>query len=95
MSVARTSRETFSEIQNELQPMERQVMSAFRGDENLRLTRQRIADITKLPLSGVCGRVNSLLEKGKLQEFGHIREAGTNKPRALLGLAQMQRELFS
>lgn len=68
-----------------LQPKERAVMALFTGPE-VKLTRQQIAERAPMPLHCVCGRVNSLVTKGVLEECGTRRDPSTGKSQALLRL---------
>lgn len=77
-----------------LQPKEQKIMSEFTG-EHVVLTRKELAERTKMDLSGVCGRVNSLIAKGVLIARGHRKDPITRKTQELLGLpVQAQGSLF-
>lgn len=76
-----------------LQPAEAKVMALFAG-ETVVLTRKQIRNSTDMELSSVCGRVNSLLAKGKLAVRGEVIDQKTKKPQELLGLpVPVQRSL--
>lgn len=86
-AVAETSLEAFHSlpVADYLQPKERAVMALFTGPE-VALSRQQIAELARMCLCGVCGRVNSLVTKGALEECGTRRDPGTGKSQALLRL---------
>lgn len=86
-AVAETSREAFHSlpVAAYLQPKERAVMALFTGPE-VALSRQQIAELAPMPLHCVCGRVNSLVTKGTLEEAGTRRDPHTGKSQALLRL---------
>ena len=51
-----------------LQPKEMAVMEVYARNPLGRHTRQQISNLSGMPLHCVCGRVNSLVTKGALQE---------------------------
>lgn len=69
MTVAETSAEAYRSLSpaNYLQPKEQAVMQLFRREET-QLTRERISQLLRWKESAVCGRVNSLVAKGALEE---------------------------
>lgn len=86
-AVAETSREAFHSlpVADYLQPKERAVMALFTGPE-VALSRQQIAEQARLTINCCCGRVNSLVAKGTLEEHGTRRDPHTGKSQALLRL---------
>jgi hypothetical protein len=93
VGVSETSREAFHTLPNlHLQAKEAVIMAIF--GVNTRLSRQQISEITRMPLNGVCGRVDSLLTKGALIEEGERRDPFTGKRQKLLRLPIGQRELL-
>jgi hypothetical protein len=95
-AVAETSLATFRSLSpaDYLQPKERELMAAFTGPE-VRLTRQQLSERTGMALSGVCGRVRSLLDKQELTVRGERKDPNTGKPQELLGLPVFEQvELF-
>jgi hypothetical protein len=77
-----------------LQPKERAVMALFTS-LTVRLSRQQISEYLSMPINCVCGRVNSLVAAGHLEEGGDRLDPHTNKRQKLLRLPQgPQRELF-
>jgi hypothetical protein len=77
-----------------LQPKERAVMALF-TNLDVRLSRQQISAFLSMPINCVCGRVNSLVAAGHLEEHGERVDVHTNKRQKLLRLPQgPQRELF-
>ena len=86
-AVAETSREAFHSlpVAAYLQPKERAVMALFTGPQ-VTLTRKQIAALARMELHCVCGRVNSLVAKGSLEEAGTRRDPATGKSQALLRL---------
>lgn len=86
-AVAETSLDAFHSLPVALylQPKEQAVMALFTGPE-VALSRQQIAERAPMPLHCVCGRVNSLLAKGALEERGTRRDPHTGKSQALLRL---------
>lgn len=69
-SMSETSLEAFHSlpVADYLQPKERAVMALFTGPE-VALTRERIAEILHWKEAAVCGRANSLVTKGRLEEI--------------------------
>jgi hypothetical protein len=86
-AVSETSLDAFHSlpVAGYLQPKERAVMALFTGPE-VKLTRQQIAERAPMPLSCVCGRVNSLVAAGRLMEEGDRRDPTTGKRQKLLQL---------
>ncbi len=77
--IAETSLQAFRSFDpDDLQKKEKAVMALFVGAEvPLSLTREQIAGRLNWKESAVCGRVNSLVEKGWLQEVaGGITRSG-------------------
>jgi hypothetical protein len=63
------------------------VMDCFDSSEIL-LTREQISAQTNLKLSSVCGRVRALIDAGRLQVRGSVRDLHTGKRQELLGLSK-------
>ena len=86
MSVAQTSIEAFHSLSpgQYLQPKQQQIMSLF-GPETL-LSRQQISERARMPINGVCGRVDSLVAAGLLEEHGDRVDPYTHKRQKLLRL---------
>lgn len=92
-NVAETSVESFySTPPSTLQRREAEIMALF--GPTTKLSRNQISEMIKRPISGVCGRANSLVAKGDLIEEGHRRDAATGKRQKLLRLPTGQVELF-
>lgn len=72
--------------EGQIQPKEMEVLAAFGGKTERLYTRQEIAQRIGMSINGVCGRVNSLLEKGLLQVRSSRISPVTRKPQELLGL---------
>lgn len=69
-AVAETSRETFRSLcAPDLQRKEREVMAVFEKQPGAALTRERLAMILQWKEAAVCGRANSLVTKGVLEEI--------------------------
>lgn len=85
--VADTSREAFHSlpVADYLAPKERAVLALFTGPE-VQLSRQQISAMLPMPINGVCGRVDSLLAAGHLQEQGDRIDPITRKRQKLLQL---------
>jgi hypothetical protein len=85
--VAETSAEAFHSlpVADYLQPKERAVLALFTGPD-VRLSRQQIAEMARMPLCGCCGRVDSLRAKGELEEFGDRVDPATGKRQKTLQL---------
>lgn len=91
--VAETSIEAFYSLGVEyLQPKEQAVMRVF--GPGTKLSRQQISEVARIPLHTVCGRVDSLISKGKLVEEGERRDPMTGKRQKLLWVPFGQKELF-
>jgi hypothetical protein len=86
-NVAKTSLEAYNAIRDNLQPAEQLVMQVFVNRETL-LTRKQISSMIGMDLSGVCGRVKSLLEKNNLVIRGSCVDKSTNNRQQLLGLPE-------
>lgn len=95
MRATDTQREAFHSLSPEayLAPKERQILNAF-YDQTVRLTRQQLERITGMRLSGVCGRVRSLLDKGQLEIVGEEKDPQTGRQQELLALPKRQLELL-
>lgn len=96
MTVAETSRDAYHSLSPAgfLQPKQRQIMALFTGP-SVSLSRQQISKKTRMPINGVCGRVDSLIAAGRLEERGERRDPHTNKRQKLLRLPQPdQQSLF-
>jgi DNA-binding MarR family transcriptional regulator len=70
-----------------LQPMERRVMLVFHSTRGQH-TRKELSALCHMPINAVCGRVNSLVKKGFLEELPERRDGGY-----LLRIKQAQQEL--
>jgi len=95
MSVAETSAEAYRSLSPALylSPKEEQVMRLFRP--GVSLSRQQISQKARMPINGVCGRVDSLLAAGHLEERGFRIDPHTNKRQKLLRIPQPdQAQLF-
>ncbi|GAB3763594.1 hypothetical protein GCM10028796_17370 [Ramlibacter monticola] len=86
-AVAETSLEAFHSlpVADYLAPKEAAVLALFTGPE-VRLSRQQIAQIAPMPINCVCGRVDSLLAGGHLEEAGTRKDPHTGKSQKLLQL---------
>ena len=95
MRATDTQREAFHSLSPEayLAPKERQILDAFH-DQTVRLTRQQLERVTGMRLSGVCGRVRSLLDKQALEVVGESRDPQTGKLQEVLALPKRQLELL-
>jgi len=85
--VAETSAEAFHSlgVADYLQPKERAVLALFTGPE-VKLSRQQIAVRANLPINSCCGRVDSLITAGHLEECGDRIDPQTRKRQKLLQL---------
>jgi hypothetical protein len=85
--VAETSREAFHSlpVADYLAPKERAVLALFTGP-GVKLSRQQISARLPMPINCVCGRVDSLLAAGHLQECGDRIDPLTRKRQKLLQL---------
>ncbi|MEZ2297274.1 hypothetical protein [Variovorax sp. RCC_210] len=95
MTVAETSAEAYRSRSPALylSPKEQQVMRLFRS--GVSLSRQQISQKARMPINGVCGRVDSLLAAGRLEERGFRIDPNTNKRQKLLRIPQPdQAQLF-
>ncbi|WP_250481874.1 hypothetical protein [Caballeronia sp. NCTM5] len=84
--VSDTQHEAFHSLTvKQLCHTQQMVMDCFDGEATL-LTREQIAAQTNLKLSSVCGRVRALIDAGRLQVRGSVRDLHTGKRQELLGL---------
>lgn len=86
MTVAATSAEAFHSLSPRyyLQPKQQQILNLFwRG---VTLSRQQISERCGMPINGVCGRVDSLITAGVLEECGDRIDPLTHKRQKLLRL---------
>lgn len=88
MSIANTSAEAYRSLSVTayLSPKEAQVMRLFRPGTSL--SRQQISQKARMPINGVCGRVDSLLAAGRLEERGFRVDPATHKRQKLLRIPQ-------
>jgi hypothetical protein len=87
-NMAETSLAAFHSFDpKDLQDKERLVLSAFKGNKSIHMTRANLCAATGLPINSICGRVRSLLDKGWLTVDGETIAPGTNKRQELLRLA--------
>lgn len=88
MPISHTSRVAYQSLERngQLQPMEAKIMRIFSRRPKAQLTRQQIANQSRLPLHCVCGRVNSLVKKGALVVHTEKVDQKTRRPREVLGL---------
>lgn len=87
--VSDTQSESFHSLTvKQLCHTQQMVMDCFDGSETL-LTREQIAAQTNLKLSSVCGRVRALIDAGRLQVRGSVRDLHTGKRQELLGLPKV------
>ena len=93
-SVAPTSLSAFRSLSvDELQDREREVMLLMA--DGVSRTRREIADALAWRDGPTCGRVNSLVTKGWLEERGERKDPQTGKSAKVLRLPVIgQRELF-
>lgn len=95
MTVAHTSAEAYRSLSaaTYLSPKEQLVMRLFRP--GVSLSRQQISRKARMPINGVCGRVDSLLAAGRLEERGFRIDPNTHKRQKLLRVPQPdQAQLF-
>lgn len=88
--IAHTSVETYHALQEagDLPPMEARVMRVFEtAGAGSSYSRQQIAQISGMPINCVCGRVNTLIANGLLEERGTRIDPNTHKPQKLVRLA--------
>ena len=92
--VADTSLQTFHalKVKDYLSPKEQEVMDLM--DLGYRMTREQIADALDWKESSVCGRVNSLIAKGKLEEFDGGKTT-SGRPAKFVCLPRGQGELWN
>lgn len=85
--VAETSAEAFHSlpVADYLAPKERVILGLFTGPE-VRMSRQQISLALPMAINGVCGRVDSLLAAGHLEESGDRIDPLTRKRQKLLQL---------
>lgn len=88
MTVAGTSAEAYRSLSagTYLQPKEQAVMRLFKP--GVSLSRQQISKRARMPINGVCGRVDSLLAAGRLEERGMRVDPITRKRQKLLRMPQ-------
>lgn len=89
--IAHTSVEAYHSLQDagDLAPMETRVMQVFtRSSHGASYSRQQIAQISGMPINCVCGRVNSLITNGVLEEHGTRIDPHTRKPQKLVRVAK-------
>lgn len=86
MTVATTSAQAYRSLgaATYLQPKQTEIMAAFLP--GLLWTRQQLSRITAMPINAVCGRVNSLVAAGLLEEHGTRLDPSTGKHQKLLRL---------
>jgi predicted transcriptional regulator len=94
--VADTSLATYRAFDavNYLQPRELEVMTLMRHPSTGALTREQIAKRLNWKESAVCGRCNSLVTKGQLEEFDGGRTASGRTAKLLRVPVVGQKELF-
>jgi hypothetical protein len=86
-AVSETSREAFHSFSiQDLQRREREVVGVFLRIPGLTLSRERLAWILQWKEGSVCGRVNSLIAKGVLEECGETKNLFTKKKASLVRL---------
>lgn len=96
MTVAETSRDAWHSLSpaGYLQPKQRQIMVLFK-QPGVSFSRQQISKKARMSINGVCGRVDSLLAAGLLEEKGERRDPITGKRQKLLRVPQPnQADLF-
>lgn len=96
MSVSETSAEAYRSLSPALylSPQESKVMRLFQR-AGVALSRQQISRKARMPINCVCGRVDSLLAAGRLEELGFRIDPHTNKRQKLLRVPQPdQAQLF-
>jgi len=76
----------------ELQNKEIEVLAAIQ-EAGKSMTREQIAQMLNWKESAVCGRVNSLVSKGVLEESGTVKTS-SGRSAKLVGLPVIQRSLF-
>lgn len=88
MTVAATSAEAFHSLspRHYLQPKQREILALFRS--GVALSRQQISERARMPINGVCGRVDSLVTAGILEEQGDRVDPLTHKRQKLLRLVE-------
>lgn len=69
-----------------LQPKQREILGLF--GPNTKLSRQQISAAANMPINGVCGRVDSLVTAGVLEECGDRIDPHTHKRQKLLRLVE-------
>jgi hypothetical protein len=86
-AMAETSLEAFHSlpVADYLAPKERAVLALFTGP-GVKLSRQQISAMLPMSINGVCGRVDSLLTAGRLEEQGDRIDPLTRKRQKLLQL---------
>lgn len=93
MAVAETSRAAWHSLSpgGFLQPKQRQIMALFKRPGTT-LSRQQISRKARMPINGVCGRVDSLLAAGLLEERGERIDPHTHKRQKLLRLPRPEQQ---
>lgn len=94
-SMAETSLDAFRSlpVADYLQPKERAVMALFTGPDVL-LTREQIAARLHWKEAAVCGRANSLVTKGELEEISGGKTVSGRSAKLLRLPSEVQRSLF-
>jgi len=88
--IAYTSLEAYDELREagDLPPMEARVMRVFEtSGAGASYSRQQISQISGMPINCVCGRVNTLVANGVLEEHGTRIDPTTRKPQKLVRVA--------
>ena len=96
MTVSDTSRAAYRSLSpaHFLQPMQARIMALFKPDTSL--SRQQISRKARISINGVCGRVDSMLAAGLLEEHGERVDSLTHKRQKLLRLPRPEQvDLFS
>lgn len=95
MSMAATSLDAYHSFSNlELQKKERDVLDFFLGHPGLTVTRERLAEIMKWKDAAICGRANSLVSKGALEEIEGGKTSAGRSAKLLRLPVNAQQELF-
>lgn len=88
--IAHTSLEAYDDLRasGDLPPMEARVMRVFEtAAAGTSYSRQQISQISGMPINCVCGRVNTLVANGVLEEHGTRIDPATRKPQKLVRMA--------
>ena len=95
-SMAETSLSTYRSFStSDLQAKEKDVMAEFAAYPRLTITREKLAERLGWKESAVCGRANSLVAKGALEEIDGGRTASGRSAKLLRVPVAGQQELFS